>query len=430
MEVCKELIKLAKEVRTKKATLYIVGGYVRDSILGLSNSDIDITSSLSQEDLLAICSKLKIKTHNINKHLGTLQLVFNDIKFEYTRFRQESYLKRGTHTPDKVEFVDDINIDCLRRDFSINSIYYDILADKFIDPVNGIHDIKKKIIRTTNQPNITLQDDGVRILRAIRFAHLLGFKIEKNTMRNLRIYAPLLKEISKERILKELSQLVVADLKYNKDSKHLLKYLNKLSLPSYIFNSSLNRMRKFSRKDKLAFYSLNMDARLMGLYILILKNYFKGYSPDNQLSYTINMLLGINGIKESNDSIITCEKLYRIYQNLQFNLDHINASVNYLTLSDTERSIVDAMLSSKAKNLLYDKISFIKSKNLPLNIHQLDITAQDLIDANIERVYISKILSTLYNQVLNMYVPNENTSLKALAIELHETFTKISKEIS
>ena len=224
MEVCKELIKLAKEVRSKKATLYIVGGYVRDSILGLSNSDIDITSSLSQEDLLAICSKLKIKTHNINKHLGTLQLVFNDIKFEYTRFRQESYLKRGTHTPDKVEFVDDINIDCLRRDFSINSIYYDILADKFIDPVNGIHDIKKKIIRTTNQPNITLQDDGVRILRAIRFAHLLGFKIEKNTMRNLRIYAPLLKEISKERILKELSQLVVADLKYNKDSKHLLKY--------------------------------------------------------------------------------------------------------------------------------------------------------------------------------------------------------------
>ena len=304
------------------------------------------------------------------------------------------------------------------------------MEEKFVDPTNGIKDITKQIIRTTNHPQVTLQDDGVRILRAIRFAHLLKFRINKETMHYLRIYAPLLREISKERILKELHQLVVADLKYNRHSKLLLKYLNKLSLPQYIFNSSLSRMKNFSKRDSIAFYSLNENSRLIGLYILILKNYLKGYTPDNHLSYTINMLLGINGIKESNDNIITCEKLYRIYQNLEHNIDHINASVNYLTLSDAERSVIDAVLGKRGKKQLSDKISFIQSKNLPLSIHQLNISPQDLIDAKIERMYISKILSTLYNQVLNMHVPNEKTALKALAIELHETFTKISKEIS
>lgn len=429
MEVCKELVRLAKEVEKKGATLYLVGGYVRDSILGLKNTDIDITSSLSEESIIEICSKLNIKTNNINKHLGTIQLIYNNIRFEYTRFRKESYPLDGSHTPSNVEFVTDINVDTLRRDFTINSIYYDILQDEFVDITNGRKDIERKIIRTTNHPDITLRDDGVRILRAVRFSSLLNFKIEPRTLRALKKYTPLLKSISKERILKELNLSVTADLTYNRPNKNFLKFCNLLSLPKYMFNSSLSRMRKFSRSDINNFYALEKSSRLVGFYILILKNYFKDYVADNQLSFTINMLLGHNGIKESSNHIFTTEKIYKIYQNLSHGTDELNATVNYLTLSNAERNIIDNFLSKKAKQALSDKISFIKDKKLPLSVHELDICVQDILDLNIERKFISKILSTLYNQVLNMYVPNEKEALKNLALELHETFIKVSKEI-
>lgn len=430
MEVCKELKKLAKEVAKYNTNLYIVGGYVRDNILGLDNQDIDITSNLDHDKLLEICSKLKIKTQKINKQLGTIQLIVNDKKFEYTRFRRESYSKNGVHTPNEVEFIDDIEQDTLRRDFTINAIYYDITKDQLVDVTNGMADIEKRIIRTTNLPSKTLKDDGVRILRAIRFASTLNFKIEGKTFKALKTFTPYLNMISKERILKELKLITSADLKHNRPNTHFMNMCNKLSLPKYIFNSSLSRMHKFNHNDITAFYSLPTQARLIGFYMLVLKKYFKGYITDNQLAYSINMLLGINGIKESNEHILTTERLYRIYQNLEFKIDDINAAVNYLTLSTIERNIIDCIISKGTKVRLSDKITFIKNKNLPLCVQQLDICTQDLLELNIERKYISKIMSTLLNQVLNIYIPNEKEALKKLALELHETFTKITKEIS
>ena len=172
-----------------------------------------------------------------------------------------------------------------------------------------------------------------------------------------------------------------------------------------------------------------MDARLIGFYILVLKKYLIHYTQDNQLSYTINTILGHNGIKESNHNIFSTEKIYKIMQNLMYNVDSTNASVNYLTLSDTERNIIDNFLDKKSKTVLSDKIQFIKDNNLPTSIHGLDICAEDLIKEGIERKYISKILSTLFNQVLNISVPNKKQDLISLAKEINETFNKL-KEIT
>ena len=91
--------------------------------------------------------KLKIKTANINSHLGTIQLTYNSYKFEFTRFRQESYSKLGGHSPDNVSFVDDINLDCLRRDFTINSIYYDIEEGVLVDKTGGQKDLENELIQ-------------------------------------------------------------------------------------------------------------------------------------------------------------------------------------------------------------------------------------------------------------------------------------------
>ena len=184
MKISKTLQKLAKEFEKKNCHLYIVGGFVRDSLLGYNPQDIDITSSMRIEDVEKICQKLKFKCKIINKHLGTLLISAPKEKYEYTTFRKESYA-RGMHSPDKVEFVDDIKLDALRRDFTINALYYDIANDEIIDLLGGKKDLEQGIIRTCNDPMITLKDDGLRILRCIRFASTYNFKLTKKLIRDL-----------------------------------------------------------------------------------------------------------------------------------------------------------------------------------------------------------------------------------------------------
>ena len=265
MEVCKELKDLAKEFKNAGYKLYIVGGWVRDELLGLPSEDIDITSNMPSEKVLKISNKLKLKANTINKELGTIQIIFNSKIFEYTRFRHESYLHDGTHTPEKIQFVDKIETDCLRRDFTINSLYYDIVDNRILDFVKGQKDLESRIIKTTQDPEITFADDGLRILRAIRFASTLDFHIEKSTLKALRIYTPYLKSISKERILKELKSLAIADHIHGKKNTQFLTLMNKLDLPKYLFNSTLSRSKKFTKRDIANFYNISKDARLIGL---------------------------------------------------------------------------------------------------------------------------------------------------------------------
>ena len=212
MELSADLIKLAELFAKKNSKLYVVGGAVRDYLLDLKYKDIDLAGSLPIENVIKLCEKLNLKTKIINKNLGTLQI--GKDQFEYTQFRVESYTNHK-HSPDSVEFVEDITMDVARRDISINSLYFDIIENRIVDLCHGQNDLTKKIIRTTNAPEITLKDDGLRILRIIRFASLLNFKIDKKTFRALKIFKANLKDIAKERILGELNQIVVADLVHN-----------------------------------------------------------------------------------------------------------------------------------------------------------------------------------------------------------------------
>lgn len=427
MEICKDLRLLAEEFKKNNYDLFVTGGFVRDSLINLTSKDIDISSNAPYEKVSLICKKLKYKCIPVNKKLGTLKIITDNQEYEYTRFRSESY-SQGNHTPDSVIFVDDIHDDAKRRDLTINALYYNILEDRIIDLVHGQKDLENKIIRTANHPSITLQDDGLRILRVIRFASLLNFKIDKLTYKYLKEYKHKLKDISKERILKELSIIATCDLTHKLGNQICLNVFNKLKLYTYIFNSSFSKI-KLSKYDIKTFYSLSPLARLMGLYMLVLRNYHKSYMPSIQVKFSCNLLLGKEGIKESSHNIATLEKVYFIYQNLEYNIDTINASINYLTLSNTEREIIDALLNKQAKLRLSDNILFIKNKNLPLGIHELDICAQDLLDNKIEGMYIGKILSTLFNQVIEMKVINKKEDLLELAKNIHETFTTITKQI-
>lgn len=424
MKVSSNLKKLAKEFNKKNHQLYIVGGFVRDSLMGRDAQDIDLSSSMPLEDVESICKSLKFECKLTNKHLGTLSIFAKKEKYEYTRFRKESY--NGKHSPEKIEFVDDIEIDASRRDFTINAIYYDIINDQIIDLCGGRKDLSKGIIRTAREPHITLKDDGLRILRAIRFASTYNFKIDRRTRLAMRIFRQNLLGISKERILNELKLCVTADLKYGIINNVFWENIIKLDLFPLLFNRLVSHTKKISKLDIANFYKLPKDARTVDFYFIVLKYFLKSHIKHTQLCYAINMILGMDGIKESTATIRLMEKIYLIYQNIECNVDSLNASINYLRLTDTSKQIIYSHLTQKGIDTLNKNISLVEGHNLPTSISQLKVSAKDLIAKGIEPRCISNILNTLYNQVLELKVSNSKEDLINLAIEINQTFTKLT----
>ena len=178
--VPENLEKLAQKLK-KKAELFIVGGYVRNSLLGIGGTDIDIASRLTPTDLKELLKDTPYVVTDKNSRLGTVTIKIGDEIFEHTTFRTEVYDNTGRHTPIKVTFVDDLRQDAKRRDFTVNAIYFSITRKKIIDIYSGLYDLEKRRLRTIETPDFVFNSDGLRILRMVRIACELGFKIEKNT---------------------------------------------------------------------------------------------------------------------------------------------------------------------------------------------------------------------------------------------------------
>lgn len=205
------MIKLPCEVKTALNKLhengyeaYIVGGCVRDSLLGQEPKDYDITTSALPEETKSVFSSFKIIETGI-KH-GTVTVLINNIPLEITTYRIDSEYKDNRH-PDAVIFTRSLREDTARRDFTINAIAY---SDKngIVDYFNGSNDIKSKLIRCVGNADNRFTEDALRIMRALRFSSVLGFNIEKNTKKAIFNNKELLLNISSERISCELLKLL------------------------------------------------------------------------------------------------------------------------------------------------------------------------------------------------------------------------------
>ncbi len=183
---------------------YVVGGAVRNIIMGIPVNDWDITTSALPSETIELFKAYRTIETGI-KH-GTVTVIIDGMSLEITTFRIEHGYSDNRH-PDKVDFTDKVEDDLSRRDFTVNAIAYSPETG-FADPFGGCGDIQKGIIRCVGNPDKRFGEDALRILRALRFASVLGFEINSETSESIHQNKHLLKNISVERIFIELSKLL------------------------------------------------------------------------------------------------------------------------------------------------------------------------------------------------------------------------------
>lgn len=313
IEVPQSLIDLSKLF---PCPLYIVGGFVRNSIMGLPNEDIDIVSALKVEELEKILAgtkyKLKIKSKTLGSALITLE---NGDVLEYTTLRRDFYPNNGQHLPERVEFIQDVREDAKRRDFTCNAIYYDIKNEKILDFYKGIEDIGRRVLKTVETPNEVFSHDGLRILRLFRFQCELNFKIDKETKQSALTYVNNLTDVSGERFIYEITRILHSPLKYPRIAKKnaymtALKQFNKAKLwPIFGIDSpkiKFKMVKKVARKSKgflidvidtvnpisISYYlnlilsdSFKMPKKMVEQYINILSGYYEALNRQQNKPY-------------------------------------------------------------------------------------------------------------------------------------------------
>lgn len=228
------LKNLAQQFAAAGSKLYIVGGYVRNAVMGDYRTDIDITANVPPEGLKTVLRGVKVAL--VNRALGTCIITAGNQKYDYTPYRSEVYAEGGAHRPLSVRFTSSMAEDSRRRDFTCNTLYYDILENKILDPYGGVADIKNRVLKAIVSPEHVFTRDGLRILRMVRQAAEMGFEIEPATFDCAKQLVSQLADISPERKTQELEKILISDQKYGqRDAPYRgLKMLGDLGVWEYL----------------------------------------------------------------------------------------------------------------------------------------------------------------------------------------------------
>lgn len=424
---------------------YLVGGCVRDCLMGAAAKDTDITTSALPEEVKSVFSEDRIIETGI-KH-GTLTVIAKGKPVEITTFRTEGAYSDKRH-PDKVNFTADVKDDLSRRDFTMNAIAYNP-QEGFIDLFGGINDIKNKTIRCVGYPRNRFEEDALRILRAVRFSSVLGFEIEQRTKRALFDCKEELTHISKERLASELSLTVCGDNIKNV----IIEYAPILGT----FIEQFSNMINFSRHNPHHKYDLlthvaNMTSelppvlhlRLTGLLHDIGKpacfsrgengiGHFYGHEKlgaemaddilrdlkfDNATRNKVVTLIRYHMYPLTNDEKIIKKLLSKIGEEMFFELIQIKkADVS---------AHVQAHLPNKA---FFDEIAFhaasiISSKEC-FCLKTLAINGKDVEKLGFEGKNIGKVLDMLLDKVIKSEIENDYEMLMREAFEISRSRTEL-----
>lgn len=186
-----------------------VGGVVRNLLLKLPSQDIDMATDATPDAVERVFKKAKYKTVPVGKEFGSILVIVDGEKIEITTFRKEGKYNDARH-PDLVDFVQDYIQDASRRDFTINAFYFDPISKFLYDPTNGMKDLKGKLIRFIGDARDRIDEDYLRMLRAVRLSVQIGFRIEDRSYAAIKHRVKHIQRISGERVKAELDKMMVS----------------------------------------------------------------------------------------------------------------------------------------------------------------------------------------------------------------------------
>ena len=361
-----------KMIEDNSYEAYIVGGFVRDYIMGIKSNDVDITTNAKPKDLIKIFPNANID----NEVYGSVIVYLNNIRFEITTYRDEGNYLDNRH-PDTVNYVDDLKIDLKRRDFTINTICMD-KEGNIVDLLNSKSDIYNKIIKTVIEPLESFKIDSLRILRAIRFATTLDFELALDVKEAIMQSKYLLKDLSINRKKSELDKIFSSP-----NIEKGIKLIKELDLIDVLYLDNINKVKPCSQ--------------VIGIWTML--------DVDNIYPFTRNELKLMKDIRESiknNPLAFTTLYYYDLYP----------CTVAGEILSIPKKEIMDnykSMPIHKRSDIVidsYDLINYLKIEDGPI---------------------ISKLWKELEIKLLNLEVNNNKEELLNLAKKIY-TSSNLVKE--
>ena len=361
-----------KMIEDNSYEAYIIGGFVRDYIMGIKSNDVDITTNAKPKDLIKIFPNANID----NEVYGSVIVYLNNIRFEITTYRDEGNYLDNRH-PDTVNYVDDLKIDLKRRDFTINTICMD-KEGNIVDLLNSKSDIDNKIIKTVIEPLESFKIDSLRILRAIRFATTLDFELALDVKEAIMQSKYLLKDLSINRKKSELDKIFSSP-----NIEKGIKLIKELDLIDVLYLDNINKVKPCSQ--------------VIGIWTML--------DVDDIYPFTRNELKLMKDIRESiknNPLAFTTLYYYDLYP----------CTVAGEILSITKKEIMDnykSMPIHKRSDIVidsYDLIDYLKIEDGPI---------------------ISKLWKELEIKLLNLEVNNNKEELLNLAKKIY-TSSNLVKE--
>lgn len=358
---------------------YVVGGAVRDFLMGKTPHDYDLTSDALPSQISDVFKDF-YQEHSGEKH-GTIRVIIDHKPIEITTFRcDEGYT--DYRRPDNVEFVKDVYIDSKRRDFSINAFYYS--EGHIYDFHEGLEDLNNKVIKTIGNPSARFHEDALRILRAIRFSAKLGYEIEFKTKTALLDCKEELNLIAKERILIELKE-ISSTSNFFRDIKEYFP----------IFKLIIPCLDKIGNSIDDIY---NFDTKSYGDYIASLSALFSLREINNDF---MPWRLFIKMDNESINAIKTLIKLKDINFNNSFDDDYINGLIllsKPVDINVFKNYLINLYNLKRFKNddidSILNRVDILSEGNTPYSLKDLEIDGNDLLKLGIEKnQYFKEILN-------------------------------------
>lgn len=371
---------------------YVVGGAVRDFLMGKTPHDYDLTSDALPSQISDVFKDF-YQEHSGEKH-GTIRVIIDHKPIEITTFRcDEGYT--DYRRPDNVEFVKDVYIDSKRRDFSINAFYYS--EGHIYDFHEGLEDLNNKIIKTIGNPSARFHEDALRILRAIRFSAKLGYEIESKTKTALLDCKEELNLIAKERILIELKE-ISSTSNFFRDIKEYFP----------IFKLIIPCLDKIGNSIDDIY---NFDTKSYGDYIASLSALFSLREINNDF---MPWKLFIKMDNESINAIKTLIKLKDINFNNSFDDDYINGLIHLskpVDINVFKNYLINLYNLKRFKNddidSILNRVDILSEGNTPYSLKDLEIDGNDLLKLGIEKnQYFKEILNEVLLRCNQGYLNN------------------------